>query len=245
MFFLCVNMNKQIRYTWLAQMFGNISLLKAMAVLLLVRKRHGSTIAHFTYNKLHDITGMHPDTLKKRIKTLADYNLVSIEGETITFRSITSRHNKRNSRLSKVDYTNVKTVLRSLQAILVVNIQLHKEYIKRVIRQANGHDLKKVKAARRTLRRYGYTTHYEEYGLGYKKIAKELGCCKQTAESIVGFAVGRKMMKKTKNVISHYMKGVWYQYVEGYTYTTRNYAVKVLGNIYSVADAFSAALVGV
>ncbi len=222
-------------------MFGSPRLLKAIAMLLLIRKRRGATIPKFTYNKLHDITGMHATTIKKNIAVLKDMELVTIdERNTITFRSIISRHNKRNARLAKIDYKNIKTIARSLQAILFVNIQLRKDFAKRTIRKAhNGRNPKQVKAAQKLSRKYGWAHDYNEQGLSYKGIAKRLHCCKQTAEKIVSYAVDRKMAQKFCHYAYTYMQGVWYMYVEGYTYTTRNYGVKVTANTYTVAPVFS------
>ena len=239
-------MNKSIRYRWIQQMFGSQRLLKAIAMLLLVRKRKGTTISHFSYNKLHDITGMHATTIRKNIDTLKEVGLIMMDKSgALTFRSIISRHSRRNARLSKIDFSNIKTIVRSLQAILFVNIQLRKDYAKRVIRKAhNGRNPKQVKAAQKLSRRYGWAHDYNEKGLSYEGIAKRMRVCKQTAEKIVNFAVSRKMVQKFCHYTYTYMKGIWYHYLEGYTYTTRNYAVKVQANTYEPAKVFVGALVG-
>lgn len=231
-------MNKNLRYRFALEMFGSNKLLKAIAMSLLVRKRTNTNIVkNFTYNKLAKITGMHPDTIKKRLRTLKDYDLVSFSGKNLMFRSLVSRHKMRNIRLAKIAYNKIKDVERSLQAILVATIQLRKDFVKRTIRTAhNGRNPKQVKAAQKLSRRYKWGHDYVERGLGYKKIAKTLGCCKATATKIVKFAVNRSLLKKeTHYEYTHLPYINFHNPNREYTFTTRNYGFKVKANTYEVA----------
>lgn len=230
-------MNKNIRYRFALEMFGNGRLLKAIAMSLLVRHRTNTNIIKdFTVNKLVVITGMHPTTIKKRLHTLKEDGLVSYCGKNLVFRSLVSRHKKRNIRLAKIAYGNVKNIERSLQAILVAVIQLRKEFAKRTIRNAHhGCNAKDIKAAQKTARRYKWGNEYVEHGLGYKKIAKTLNCCKATATKIVNFAIGRSILKKQTHYEYTFMPGVNHRFVDGYTFTTKNYAFVVKANTYEVA----------
>lgn len=219
-------------------MFGSNNLLKAIAMSLLVRERTNTNIVkNFTYNKLAVITGMHPNTIKKRLQTLKDYGLVSLSGKNLVFRSIVSRHKQRNVRLAKIAYGKVKDIERSLQAILVAIIQIRKDFAKRTILTAhNGRNPKQVKRAQKLSRRYKWGYDYVERGLGYKKIAKTLNCCKATATKIVNFAIGRSILKKQTHYNYEFLPGINYnRFSKKYTFVTKNYGFIVEANTYEVA----------
>lgn len=236
-------MNKNLRYKLAFQMFGSNKLLKAIAMSLLVRKRTNTNIVkNFTLNKLATITGMHPTTIKKRLQTLSEYGLLTYSGKNLVFRSLVSKHKVRNIRLAKIAYKKIKDIERSLQAILVANIQLRKDYAKRTILTAHrGRNTKQVKRAQKLSRRYKWAHDYVERGLGYKKIAKTLNCCKETAIKIVKFAEKRSILKKQTHILYERMPGINFYPMNnlGYTYTTKNFAVTVKANTYKVAPCFS------
>lgn len=225
-------------------MFGNKVLLKAIAMFLLIRKRLGSNILKdYSVNKLVNLLGAHARTIKKRMHVLAQYGLVTIVGKTLMLRSVVSKHAKRNVKLGerKMEYSSLKSVEYSLQAILVVVVQSRKDFAKRTIRNAHGdsHDFNVVKAARDAARKFGYGFEYKENGLSYKTIARRLGVSIKTACEIVKFAVKRTILKKTTHSIATYMQSVCGMKVYGYTFTTRNYGYKVLANSYSVAPCLA------
>lgn len=221
------------------EMFGSSNLLKAIAMALLVRKRtKGNIIKDFTINKLAELIGMHPTTIRKRLHTLKGYGLVSYQGKNLVFRSLVSKHKQRNVRLAKIVYGKVKDVERSLQAILVAIMQMKKDFVKRTILTAhNGRKAKDVKRAQKLERRHRWGSEYVEHGLGYKKIAKVLGVCKTTAVKVIEFATERKLLKKQTNYTWEYMPGVNFLDMreQGYTFTTRNYGCIVRANTYIVA----------
>ena len=112
-------------------MFNNKELLKAIAMFLLIRKKLGSNVLkNYSINKLVNLLGAHSRTIKKRIRVLSQYGLLTIEGKTLVLRSIVSKHAKRNVKLGerKVEYSSLKSVEYSLQAILVVVIQSRKDF---------------------------------------------------------------------------------------------------------------------
>lgn len=225
-------------------MFGNKELLKAIAMFLLIRKRLGSNILkNYSINKLVNLLGAHARTIKNRMHVLAQYGLVTIVGKTLMLRSVVSKHAKRNIKLGerKMEYSSLKSVEYSLQAILVAVVQSRKDFAKRTIRNAHGasHDFNVVKAARDAARKFGYGFEYKENGLSYKTIARRLGVSIKTAVEIVKFAVKRTILKKTTNSIATYMQSVCGMEVYGYTFTTRNYGYKVLANSYSVAPCLA------
>lgn len=225
-------------------MFNNKELLKAIAMFLLIRKKLGSNVLkNYSINKLVNLLGAHSRTIKKRIRVLSQYGLLTIEGKTLVLRSIVSKHAKRNVKLGerKMEYSSLKSVEYSLQAILVVVIQSRKDFAQRTIRNAHGasHDYKVVKAARDAARKFGFGFEYIEKGLSYKTIAKKLGVSIKTAVEIVKFAVKRTILKKTKHFISDYLPKVNFMGVLGYNFTTRNYGYKVMANTYSVSPSLA------
>ena len=225
-------------------MFGNKELLKAIAMFLLIRKRLGSNILKdYSINKLVKLLGVHASTIKKRMRVLSQYRLVSMSGKSLVLRSVVSKHTKRNVKLGerKMEYSTLKGVEYSLQSILVVVIQNRKDFAQRTIRNAHGasHDYKVVKAARDAARKFGYGVEYIEKGLSYKTIAKKLGVCVKTAVKTIKFAVKRTILKKETHSIATYMKSVCNREVYGYTFTTRNYGYNILANTYTVAPCLA------
>ena len=233
-------MNKKLRLSLALEMFGNKDLLKAISLLLIVRKRTGSNVVNnYTVYKLVSITGAHASTIRKRMQVLSAYGLAELHGKDMIFRSIVSRHKDRNIRLGerKVEYKSLKSIEYSMQAILVAVVQSRKDFAKRTIRNAHGasHDYKVVKAAMGAARRFGWGVEYVERGLSYKTIAKKLGVCVKSAVEIVKFAIKRGILKKQTHQTSVCMPCVSYREVEGFTFTTRNYGYIVEANTYAVA----------
>ena len=225
-------------------MFGNKDLLKAIAMLLLIRKRLDSNvIKDFSVNKLVTLLGIHAHTVKKRLRVLFDCSLASLERGNLVLRSVVSKHAKRNVKLGerKMDYSSLKCVEYSLQAILVIVIQSRKDFAKRTIRNAHGdsRDYKVVKSARSASRKFGYGSEYVERGLSYRTIAKRLGVCIKSAVNVVKFAEKRAFFKKTTHFLSTYMKSVCKRVVYGYTFTTTDYAYRVLANTYTVSPCLA------
>lgn len=241
-FFFFISMTRSIRRSFLQEMYYGGDLLKAIAFVMLVRKRtnNASVFRNYSINQLSEATGLHHKTIRKRLRTLEKYGLVEYKGTTLFFKSITSKHKKRTTLLAKIDYTNAKTIQRSLQAILLVGIQNTKNYCKSVIRNATkSKNPKVVRAARRIARRYGFGSEYKEYGLSYRGMARKFGCCKDTAVKITNFAVKRKMVKKERHF--SWVK-VGYGFIDWdnqYTFCTKDYAFNVQANTYDVCPILS------
>ena len=67
-------------------MKGDTELTRAFALLLWVKSKFvSSTIVDFSYNRLHILTGLHINTIRKRIKTLKSLNLVRLEHGHLVF----------------------------------------------------------------------------------------------------------------------------------------------------------------
>lgn len=218
-------------------MFGNKELLKAVAFAMFVRYRMGkSTIGKFTVNMIAKAVGVHAQTVNKRLDALKTADLVSVADGCVSFRSLVSKHNGRNVKLTKICYKSLKDVERSLQSILVTVLQKRKDFAKRTIRTAHdGRTSKKVKSAMKVSRKYGWGARFVEGGISYKGLAKRIGVCVKTAVEIVKFAVERGILKKERHFEATFMPGVNGMKVDGFTFTTRNWGFKVSANTYAVA----------
>ena len=134
-----------------------------------------------------------------------------------------------------MDFTNVKTVERSLQALQVVFLQQRKDFCKHTIHNAHsGFNPKKIKAARKACRKYGFGDKYVERGLSYATIARKLGLSVTTAFNVVKYGVLKKYFKKFTHFVWTILKGVCGMDIEGYTFTTKNYGFQVQANTYTV-----------
>lgn len=158
---------KYIRRSLISECFCNKELLKALAMAYLIKHRtKSSNVHHYSINLIRTITGIHANTIKKRLQTLNEYGLLLIEKDNLIIRSTVSKHTKRNMNIGRMDFTSVKTVERSLQALQVVFLQQRKDFCKHTIHNAhNGFNPKKIKAARKACRKYGFGDKYVERGL--------------------------------------------------------------------------------
>ena len=227
---------KYIRRSLINECFSNKELLKALAMAYLIKHRtKSSNIRHYSINLIHSITGIHATTIRKRLQTLNEYGLILIEKDNLIIRSTVSKHSKRNMNIGRMDFTNVKTVERSLQALQVVFMQQRKDFCKHTIHNAhNGFNPKKIKAARKACRKYGFGDKYVERGLSYATIAKKLGLSVTTVFSVVKHGVMRKYFKKFTHFVGTFLKGVCRMDIQGYTFTTTNYGFQVQANTYKV-----------
>lgn len=216
--------------------FGDKELLKALAMAYLIKHRtKSSNIRHYSINLIHSITGIHAVTIKKRLQTLNEYGLILIEKDNLIIRSTVSRHSKRNMNIGRMDFTSVKTVERSLQALQVVFMQQRKDFCKHTIHNAHsGFNFKKIKAASKACRKYGFGDKYVERGLSYVTMARKLGLSVTTVFNIVKQGIRRKYFKKLTHFAWTVLKGVCGMDIQGYTFTTKNYGFQVQANTYKV-----------
>ena len=227
---------KYIRRSLIIECFGNNELLKALAMAYLIKHRtKSSNIRHYSINLIHSITGIHAVTIRKRLQTLNEYGLILIENDNLIIRSTVSKHVKRNMNIGRMDFTSVKTVERSLQALQVVFMQQRKDFCKHTIHNAHhGFNPKKIKAARKACRKYGFGDKYVEHGLSYAIMARKLGLAVTTVFNIVKQGIRRKYFKKFTHFAWTVLKGVCGMDIQGYTFTTKNYGFQVQSNTYTV-----------
>lgn len=233
-------------------MYGNAQLRKAVAFSIYVKsKTPSSAVPHWSVNKLHELTGVSADAIKQRIRTLKEYELIEFVGKgenCAVFRSLRSSCSHRNifvpetkfsgdnQKKKNSDAQGVKHIEDALTAILIVEIQRHKDYAKQTIRQKRSpKSISDYKEARKVCNRCGYGDKYVERGLSYKTIAKRLGICLQKAVEAVKFAVEQNFLAKSKQIKRLFVANL--RSVEdmlSFTYAYGSYIYRVYANRYAL-----------
>lgn len=232
-------MIRNLRNSIAIQMFRDKKFLKAIAFVLLYHEITNSNICKdYSVSKLCALTGVHSSTIKKRLQTLKDRGFVKIEAGTLVFLSITSKHKDRNKKLNNVSYKNLSEIEKSLYAMLVCILQERKDFIHRAFLDAKySTDYKTVKRAKQKIRKYARGEKFSEKGISYQTIAKKIGVSVKSAFDYVKFAVVNGFLTKFNHFKRTFYKNINYYPLEGYTFTTRNYAYNVGANTYVVAGA--------
>lgn len=235
-------------------MYRNSELRKAIAFSLYIKSRVvSSSVPYWSVNKLHDISGVSPTTVKKRLRILKEYGVISFTGKNkhcLVFSSLQSHTAHRNITISDINFVldekslknqkaqNVKFIDDILATLLIVEIQNRKDYAKQMIQQSKQpKDLAELKEAKKACNRFGYSAEFIDNGISYKRMAKKIGCGIQKAFDIIRFATGNGILNKIKNVQKFYFHGIKFinnELRKIYTYTKGNIAYKVGANRYQL-----------
>lgn len=237
-------------------MYRNPELRKAIAFSLFIKSRVvSSSVPNWTVNKLHEISGVSATTVKKRLRVLRQHDMVSFTGKgnhCIVFNSLKSHTSHRNINIKDVDFIsdsllsknknaqNVKFIDNVLTALLVVEIQNHKNFARQMIQQSEQpKDLNKLKEAKKACNRFGYSVKFIDNGISYKHMAQKIGCGIQKAFDIVKFATRTRILLKMRNVQKFYFPGAKFikeELLRMFTYIRGNIAYKVGANRYQLCD---------
>ena len=244
-----------VRRRTINEVKGNQRLQKALAIAMFIKSKVGrcSTIHNYTTNKIRTITGLSATTIKKYLPIMNDIGFVRYEGnrkQHLVICCLSSHSRKRNIDASKMCFRTYKDVFYSLRSFIALIIQAKKDFIKRTIQKAtNPRSYEELKSAKKLVKRLvkqgflnGIYEKYKEYGLSYKRIAKEVGCCARTAFRVMEYAMANNWVDKKRNCEKIYSKNVNYREVDGYTYTTKDYLYIVYPNTYSLLDSISHSL---
>lgn len=238
------------------EMYRNPELRKAIAFSLYMKSRVvSSSVPHFTINKLHEISGVSATTIKKRLRILRQHNMVSFTGKgghCIVFNSLRSHTSHRNICIKDIDFIadhcshkntnaqNVKFIDDILTALLIIEIQNHKNFAKQMIQQSDQpKGLNELKIAKKACNRFGYSDKFSDNGISYKYMAQKIGCGLQKAFDIVKFATKGQILVKFRNVQKFYFPGAKFikeELLRIYTYIKGNTAYKVSANRYQLCD---------
>ena len=220
-------MNK-IHFKFIEQMLKDGDVVKALALAIYVKMNAvSSTVNRCTVNKLHELTSLHSNTIKKRMKTLLEMELIRCDqNNNVTFITLQSSCKKKNVLFDFSKYKSVSELEYALYSLLLKDILRKKEYMKKEIDEiknietpANASESRSIKSRIKKLRKNIYkhrnTTglsiteeEYKEYGISYDTIAKKLGVCRQKAVELVKFALKYCLITKEKRVEQMYMKDV-------------------------------------
>lgn len=227
---------------------------KCLALTIVLKDRlKTSRLTHYSLNKLCKISGVSHHTAKKYERWLIELGFIHFEGTQINkilvINRIASHTSNRNIDIGIMDFSSFFTTYRSLQSFIFMRIQHNKDYIRHLLQaKSNPKSPEECRRAKRKVKdlvKQGVLDSmyikYKEYGLSYKRIAKEIGCCIRTAQRIVKFAVEKEWTRKIqrfKYVTAPYVN---YKEIDGYTFSTKHRLCIVLPNIYPLSPKVSAA----
>lgn len=245
----------QVKRTIISKCKGQPMLQKALAFALFLKSKldRSCSIPNYTINKIHEITGIPATTIKKYLPTLAQQGWITFGGKNnqhLFISNLCSSNDKRNIKTDMFVWDSFKNVIRSIRAFIALAIQARKNFVKRTLQAlANPVNDKDFKATKRLVKRLvkqgvldsRYQT-YKEYGLSLKRIAKEIGMCVRTTQTIMNFALEQKYVAKYHNFEQICAKNVHYLNIEGYTFTTNNNMYIIKANLYVLSNDIDNAL---
>ena len=139
---------------------------KAIAMLVCVRRHQAlnpNEAKDYTVNRLHEITKLHANTVKKRINTLRKLGLVGkSERGLLLFLKVRANNEKHNTTITISDKATIKEIEKTILSVRLQMKVKQKEFMRNVVSTAkDGYSseckkvtLDEVKKARRWLREH-------------------------------------------------------------------------------------------
>lgn len=253
--YLLIIQRMQVKRALLFWTMGNKTNLKAVSLLIALKSKldKTSSLNKASQNKIAELAGVSPNTIKRYMPVWERLGLVEWRGknkDVFVINRLSSKTKHRNIDLSRVDMKSFKSIYESLKSFIFLIVLSCKCFVKRMIRIATdpkkGEDYKGAKkfCNRYARREQERVIEYKEYGISYKKIGEKLGFCKRMAEKIVEKAVKKGWCHKETHFEKVSMPGVNRMYVEGFTFTTKNYGFIVKANTYKLNRNIGMALIG-
>lgn len=226
----------------------------AFAIFVKLKLGRSSLMQNYTINRLHTLTGISATTIKKYLPIAIRKGWVHFNGkhnQHLVVSKLCSQTSNRNINIDRFCFDSFIEVYRSIRAFLALIIQSHKDFIKRTIQSfKDPKTWKEFKAARNIVKRLvrkglleDMHDEYKEYGLSYKRIARETGNCVKTAQKIIKYAIKHKWVYKFTHSEQHNVPNTNYRNSEFFTFSTRNNVYRVFANTYTlnkcVSDAVS------
>lgn len=196
----------------------------------------------FSFNKLHNTTGLHYVTLRKRMATLEGMSLIMRHGKdkrNLSFLRVHRSNDRNNIIFPDEELKSVKDYEDALLSITIVETQRHKEYVRKLINTIkHSHNYADVKkACRKVNGEYEGVRAYVDNGISYRYLSKKMGVSLQKAFQVVRFAVEKKFVELKKNFEQIFSRGVNY-YLDKmnsvFTFSTKNNIYMVKANTYRV-----------
>ena len=215
---------------------------KALALLIFIKNHFPtSVVPNFSYYKIVSITGLHYNTVKKRINTLADMELIEAVGkynQHLKFKRVRAKNS--NVNFSRIDTSSVKLIEKGLRALFLVEKVNQKNYVEqRVILAQECKNGKERKAGQQTCKKCG-SSDFKDNGISYAYLAKKLNVSLNVVSEVTKYAVSAKLVIKHKTIQQiSYVKGeaknalIVFNEVKGF-FATKNNIYKVGCNKYSL-----------
>jgi len=178
---------------------------KAFALILYIKSRISSSrIDNFSYNKLHEITGLHAITLRKRMNTLTSLGLVKYEGNSVLFASVSSKHKGRNCKVIIYENYKVKDVEKSIYKTMLAVFQNRKDFhahLQLLAKWDNDEPVskKKYNSIRKKCCSVGIR-NFVDFGISYLSLSKKLGVSLRKAFVLVSQAVTEGYISKENHI---------------------------------------------
>lgn len=223
---------------------------KSLALLLFVRMyqdEHNREAKDYTVNKLHEISNIHAETIKKRIRLLEDMGMIGYsERKQIVFLKARAHNPIHNTTITIPHNATIKYIEK---IILAVRLQMkirQKEYLRNMLsiaREGFTSDgkparLETIKRAKKWLREHcnidWHKRGFVDYGWSYKAIAKYLGVSIKQVCEILKFAIRENfIVKHTHSMYKRITSKFEIDYIQ-HTFLLNNYSYKVYSNTYSL-----------
>lgn len=207
--FLYINIMNKISRKIFADNINDTDAVKALALLIYVKNVNGaSVISNFSYNKLAKITKLSRGSIKKRLNTLGNMDLLDFVGRNnnnLLFKRV--RAPKSNIDISKIDTTSIKSIELGLRALVIVEIQRQKNYVKQqVVRGTspkNGrmtkHEYRSFKRANKFCKKRGIK-EFTDNGVSYNTLSKRMGVGLNKTSEAIKYGVEKGLFVKNNNI---------------------------------------------
>lgn len=177
--------------------------LKAIAFLLYVKHYTPcSVVSNYSYYKLSKLTGLHKETVRRRLETLGELNLISIEGKhnnNLRFNKVRAKFNSQNVNISALCFKSVKDVELGLQALFIVEIQKRKNYMKQLFEaESNPRNLSKYKSSKKKLTERGLSK-FKDNGISYRTLSSRLNINSNKISEIICYGQKKKYFKRHRH----------------------------------------------
>lgn len=240
---------KSLNYHLYDEITKGMTYARAIAFSILVKQHDlvSSTIKGCTINKLHEMTGLHANTIKKHLLKLAEMELIDeLPSGSIVFKSLSNKRKERN--MPPLEFGHFKTLIEIEYAVYTVAIMERLKRMKYTEEKCkarfNPTKDDDFKAARMYCREHNINKPFQDNGLSYEGIAEELNISQGTAEDIIKFAVKHNFLRKQNRQIQlpvwHVGKNIpnkaAFLETVGAHFCTNNNVYKVLANTYTIID---------
>lgn len=195
---------KKLSRSLFNQVIGNSKARKALELYLYVKNKYASsTIPNFTYKGLSKETGLCYTSVKKRISTLKELDLIEFVGKNkqhLLFKN--ARAKKSNVNVGVLNKTDIQSISDGLFALFLVEIQLRKDYIKQLLlKKETAQKRDNIKAVNKEIRERGLIgKKFVDNGISYKYIAKRLKIGFNRVSALIKNAVKLGMLSVEKHI---------------------------------------------